>query len=189
MSGQVLDTGASLVPTAPALRLDEASSYAHASQWCSDTIGSLVRKPRQHCRRCRRLPTADVTGRASSAARVGQGSLLFCAPAPRQAAMFDASGDAVLAVQMPLSMHKHLLPMCCPQGALGRYLSAVVPGFPAQGLKVFQFSHGQSNPTYLIKVLLCRVRSSPGCVFGTILGCGYAAPCERRSDGQQCSML
>ncbi|KAI7835657.1 hypothetical protein COHA_010449 [Chlorella ohadii] len=59
MSGQVLDTGASLVPTAPALRLDE--------------------------------------------------------------------------------------------GALGRYLSAVVPGFPAQGLKVFQFSHGQSNPTYLIK--------------------------------------
>jgi len=118
MSGQVLDTGASLVPTAPALRLDEASVGGHASQWCSDTIGSLVRKPRQHCRRCRRLPTADVTGRAPSAARVGQGSLLFAALAPRHAHLLWAAHHAFPAVQTPLSMHA-MIARLLPAGGAG----------------------------------------------------------------------
>ncbi|KAL4422623.1 hypothetical protein ABPG75_008820 [Micractinium tetrahymenae] len=37
------------------------------------------------------------------------------------------------------------------EGALRRYLSAAVPGFSGGPLEVFQFSHGQSNPTYLVK--------------------------------------
>ncbi|KAL4449032.1 hypothetical protein ABPG77_007749 [Micractinium sp. CCAP 211/92] len=35
--------------------------------------------------------------------------------------------------------------------SLRRYLSAAVSGFPGGPLEVFQFSHGQSNPTYLVK--------------------------------------
>lgn len=54
----------------------------------------------------------------------------------------------------PEGRHRHRAPL---QAALGRYLSAVVPGFPAAGLRVFQFSHGQSNPTYLIKVRTCTL--------------------------------
>lgn len=42
------------------------------------------------------------------------------------------------------------------QEALRRYLSAAVPSFPGGPLEVFQFSHGQSNPTYLVKVRLER---------------------------------
>ena len=39
------------------------------------------------------------------------------------------------------------------QAALHRYLCEAVPGFPRDAaLHVLQFAHGQSNPTYLLKV-------------------------------------
>ena len=39
------------------------------------------------------------------------------------------------------------------QAALRRYLSARVPGISAaEPLQLYQFSHGQSNPTYMLKV-------------------------------------
>jgi hypothetical protein len=40
------------------------------------------------------------------------------------------------------------------QAALRHYLAATVSDFPqdADGLDIWQFGHGQSNPTYLVKV-------------------------------------
>jgi len=42
--------------------------------------------------------------------------------------------------------------------ALADYLRSNVPSFPAQGahpLRVLKFTHGQSNPTYLLQVRVC----------------------------------
>ena len=38
------------------------------------------------------------------------------------------------------------------QKALGQYLAQQLPGFNPASLHVAKFSHGQSNPTYFIRV-------------------------------------
>jgi hypothetical protein len=50
------------------------------------------------------------------------------------------------------------------QAALYRYLASTVKDFPKHvgQLEVFQFSHGQSNPTYLVKVCHLHALLSPG---------------------------
>lgn len=42
-------------------------------------------------------------------------------------------------------------PFNATQVKLGSYLEQRIPGFQPSSLQVFQFSHGQSNPTYLLK--------------------------------------
>ncbi len=69
---------------------------------------------------------------------------------------FDASRHLLAAASC--DVHRDIAPlaMTCQlplQAALHRYLRTHVKHFPAEGsLQVYQFSHGQSNPTYLVKV-------------------------------------
>ena len=61
--------------------------------------------------------------------------------------------------------HPLLPPPYLPaQAALRRYLASTVEDFPKHvgQLEVFQFSHGQSNPTYLVKVRHLHTLLPPG---------------------------
>lgn len=65
------------------------------------------------------------------------------------------------------------------QAALQGYLAAHAPGFGGGGgaqLEVFQFAHGQSNPTYLVKVLLPTGASVSRCAALNHSGIGKSNP-------------